>query len=280
MYAQERQSYLNLNQEMDKRDKDIDNMINLVDALKQENESLHQQIESDYEITNQARDLERINQELQEQVNSLTAQVIDLKRVTRESDSVLNNWQKEKEEMELEKTMLRNQMKSLEIEVNEDKKRINLLHEECESLSVKLNETMELMEKYKTGYVNIKRRADNVEKRVVVSDAGGLNHSSLSYHLVLTGSSSLSMIDEVSKLRDDIMENEAYNIMVLQITCNALDKNIVNALFVQIEGGLFPKLRTIDMYGKTIMTFMRIRLSFLCRCERIVVSVALSLFIH
>lgn len=266
MYAQERQSYLNLKQEMDKRDRDIDNMINLVDALRQENESLHQQIESDYEVTNQARDLERINQDLQEQVNTLTEQVIDLKRVTRESDSVLNNWQKEKEEMELEKNMLRNQMKTLEIELNEDKKRIGLLHEECESLSVKLNETMGLMEKYKTGYVNIKRRADNVEKRVVVSEAGGLNHSSLSYHLVLTGSSSSSMVDEVSKLKDDIMENEAYSIMVLQITCNALDKSIVDALFVQIEGGLFPKLRTIDMYGKTSMIFLRNRLQFRRRC--------------
>lgn len=261
MYASERHQRFYLEQDVDSSQTDIERMSSFVDELKKEIQDLRTQlaITQKGDCYERCEKLAQQNQDLQNQVDSLTNQLIDLKKVTRDSDSLLDRWQKEKEDMEQERITFRSCIKELEICCEEGKKRIDVLHEECRSLSTKLNDSMELMEKYKTGYTNLKRRMDTSEKtKVVMTETTDLSPSSISHQLILGKDSFHSPTDELNSLKDDILENEAYNIVILQLSCEKLTEEIITTLYHIIEDGYFPRLRIIDLYSKT--TSFRFRL--------------------
>lgn len=238
---------------MEETKTDLEQMISLVDKLTNTNKELQNQLDQmDHkEITSQYIELEKQNKELEEQVKSLTEQVIDLKRTTRESDSQLDILQKEREAYELDVFTMKNYMKEMEIEKNEDKKRLDFLHEECESLSTQLNEAIELTEKYKTGYMKYKQRLNSPERtRVIVKDSSILSPTSMIYHLVLESEEKDKIMDDLEAMKDDIMESEAYSIMIIQITGLTFPQEAIHYLYGLIHDGFFPKLRIIEMYGK------------------------------
>ena len=77
--------------------------------------------------------------------------------------------------MDLELASLRATLLEYQSIIEEDKIRIEHLCEECTSLSGRMNEESESLEKYKTGYMNMKKRLEVVEKTVDVEPEGSLN---------------------------------------------------------------------------------------------------------
>lgn len=250
---------------MEETKTDLEQMISLVDKLTDTNQSLQNQLAmtDNKEMASQYSELEKQNKELAAQVQLLTEQVIDLKRSTRESDSQLDILQKEREKYELDIVTMKNCMNEMEIERNEDKKRLDFLHEECESLSAQLNESMELTEKYKTGYMKYKQRLNSPERtRVIVKDSSILSSSSMIYNLVLESELEDKIMEALEAMKDDIMESEAYSIMIIQITGSTFPQEAINYLYGLIHAGFFPKLRIIEMYGRNhLVEWIIIRMS-------------------
>lgn len=69
-------------------------------------------------------------------------------------------------EQEFEISKYQECIKELEATSEEDRQRIDQLLNECKTLSGQVNEENEEKEKYKTGYVNMKRRIDKMETKM------------------------------------------------------------------------------------------------------------------
>lgn len=104
------------------------------------------------------------NQELKAQLAAMTNQYNDQLEMRRVSDTNEEEWRKEKENFKMRVDELTNRIKEFQLITAEDQRRIENLYQECGNLSGKLNESMELMEKYKTGYINLKRKNEQLEK--------------------------------------------------------------------------------------------------------------------
>ena len=94
----------------------------------------------------------------------MTNQYNDQLEMRRVSDTNEEEWRKEKENFKMRVDELTNRIKEFQLITAEDQRRIENLYQECGNLSGKLNESMELMEKYKTGYINLKRKNEQLEK--------------------------------------------------------------------------------------------------------------------
>lgn len=73
---------------------------------------------------------------------------------------------KEKIQMEMELTILRNRVKELEQIVQEDKNRITALCDECREESARLVQENKMMERYKIAYMNVKKRNEDKKKKM------------------------------------------------------------------------------------------------------------------
>lgn len=61
-----------------------------------------------------------------------------------------------------------------------------------------------------------------------------------------------SLNDSVLTLKDEIMEHEAYNLVLLNLCGSTLDRDVVNGVFCLVESGFLPKLRILDFYHCTL----------------------------
>ena len=104
------------------------------------------------------------NNELKTQLSALTSQYNDQLEMRRVSNTNEEEWRKEKENFRMRVDELTNRITELQLITSEDQNRIENLYQECGNLSGKLNDSMELMEKYKTGYINLKRKNEQLEK--------------------------------------------------------------------------------------------------------------------
>ena len=75
---------------------------------------------------------------------------------------------KEKIQMEMELTSLRNRVKELEQIVQEDKNRITALCNECREESARLVQENKTMERYKIAYMNVKKRNEERTKKMMM----------------------------------------------------------------------------------------------------------------
>ena len=181
LYAQELNRRLCLEIEISETRQDLDRVISHVGSLQNQNTFLQNQIT---ELSN-AESTESLLLSLQQENEALRAQLSsaqsnsDVSRAkTRESES-LSDCPKRSNDLETENLRLHRQIAELTKTLKEDQKRIENLHMECGSLSGKLNEAMELMEKYKTGYMNMKRRNDTLDRsRMVIQQVDQLTKSS------------------------------------------------------------------------------------------------------
>ena len=87
-------------------------------------------------------------------------------------------------QMEMELISLRNRVKELELIVKEDEQRIKNLCEECRDLNVRYTNESILMEKYKIGYTNVKKRNENTKKQCVERIVNELNSESRYYRCI------------------------------------------------------------------------------------------------
>ena len=181
LYAQELNRRLCLEIEISETRQDLDRVISHVESLQNQNTLLQNQIT---ELSN-AESTESLLLSLQQENEALRAQLSsvqsnsDVSRAkVRESES-LSDCPKRSSDLETDNQRLHRQVSELNKTLKEDQKRIENLYLECGNLSGKLNEAMELMEKYKTGYMNMKRRNDTLEKpRVVIQQVDQLTKSS------------------------------------------------------------------------------------------------------
>ena len=81
----------------------------------------------------------------------------------------------------MEVISLRNRVKELELIVKEDEQRIKKLCEECRELNTRFTNESVLMEKYKIGYNNVKKRSENAKKQFVERIVNELNDESCYY---------------------------------------------------------------------------------------------------
>lgn len=251
-YAHERCSNISLEKELDQTTLDLEMLLNVNTNLQKENDSLQKIIQQNEGIQtiNRNKELEEQNQELLNRVLTLTTELAELKKIMGKQDSMMDGWQLEKEELEIEKVTLKNQMEELSLRCKEDQIRLDLLHDECKSLSTKLDESMQVMSKYSTAYTNMKKRMNNNERtKVIVNEINTLSSSSLSHHLVMGQSDGLSNSQELDQMKNDIMDHDAYNIMVLQLSGAIITDTIVDTLFQIIADGVLPRLRVIDIYS-------------------------------
>ena len=181
LYAQERRR--RFQSDLDVRDlrNDLDNVFRHNEEVEKQNAELTSKLASTSTSSSEVdvASIQKENESLRAQVDSLTHECEDLQKLRRDSNTNQEEWKKEREEYKMNATGLKNQIEELEIITKEDQRRIENLYKECSNLSGKLNESMELMEKNKTGYMNMKRRLEHAEKAYALAQAvNGLSSSS------------------------------------------------------------------------------------------------------
>lgn len=70
----------------------------------------------------------------------------------------------------------------------------------------------------------------------------------------------LTDTESVQQLKDDIIENQAYHILLLDLQGTNVDDSVIDVLFHFIEIGLFPCLRIMDFYGCSLTSQAVLRL--------------------
>ena len=179
LYAQEFNRRLSLETEMCEIRQDLDRVIAHAESLKENNQLLQDQVDKlskSESAESLLLSLQQENEALRAQLNSLNPS--ELIHKSYESGSLADD-STQPDDLEIENQRLQIRYLELQKTTKEDQKRIENLHMECGNLSAKLNEAMELMEKYKTGYMNMKRRNDVLDKpRVVIQQVDGLTKSS------------------------------------------------------------------------------------------------------
>ena len=107
-------------------------------------------------------------EEVLQEIGQLNNRIQEVEEPIQDSMETSGRWFQKQEMMELEFVSLQATLREYESIMDEDKTRIENLCEECSSLSSRMNEENEVLEKYKTGYVNMKKRLEVMEKNVEI----------------------------------------------------------------------------------------------------------------
>ncbi|KNB44235.1 hypothetical protein JH06_1770 [Blastocystis sp. subtype 4] len=124
-------------------------------------------------------------EDLVNEIQRLNEKIRDLEESTQERTQSPSRWSRKQEEIEVEFASLQATLREYESVMKEDKMRIEHLCEECTGLSSRMNEENEVLEKYKTGYVNMKKRLEVIEKNVEIESKTELNEWSGSYRCII-----------------------------------------------------------------------------------------------
>ena len=123
-------------------------------------------------------------EDLIKEIQHLNNKIQDLEMSTRERVQSPSRWSRKQEEIEVEFASLQATLREYESVMEEDKIRIEHLCEECTGLSSRMNEENEILEKYKTGYVNMKKRLEAMEKNMEIESKTELSELSGSYRCI------------------------------------------------------------------------------------------------
>ncbi|KAK8812573.1 hypothetical protein WA538_003787 [Blastocystis sp. DL] len=232
-YAHECHRRLQLDRELLDIKGDSERLLKHADSLEQKLKGLENPSARIVELEEQCK-------ALQEENNALNARVQAYSNIDGVEGGELR---KRCREQEFEISKYQECIKELEATSEEDRQRIDQLLNECKTLSGQVNEENEEKEKYKTGYVNMKRRIDKMETKM--KEVKCLTSAAVSecFQFVVEDGK-----DSLQQMKDDIMENNAYHIIVLNLQHSEFDDATIDEFFQLIEIGLFPSLRIIDLY--------------------------------
>lgn len=130
--------------------------------------------------------------------------------------------------------------------------RIENLNTECTDLSQKLNDAMEMEQKYRIGYENLKKRTET-DRAKIISDREQLDQdiraSGLHYiGRVITPTDQLTASDLMVQLREEILAHHQDTIQILDLRGSQLDAASISLLLSWLEQGFLPFLESLDLY--------------------------------
>ena len=173
-YAKERQRRFLLERELQENKEDLERVLDHSSSLEKALMVYQDQSKPQPSCEDLVNEIQRLNEKIR-----------DLEESTQERTQSPSRWSRKQEEIEVEFASLQATLREYESVMKEDKMRIEHLCEECTGLSSRMNEENEVLEKYKTGYVNMKKRLEVIEKNVEIESKTELNEWSGSYRCII-----------------------------------------------------------------------------------------------